>query len=240
MNDRRFWISHAGVPGVLFVTCLAVIELFDLDRALARSLFFDAATQHWLGEGEGAWWARELIHTHGRWLVRLVAAAALFAWIATFFVKRMRSWRRRAGFAFLAVALSTAIVGVLKVITNVDCPWDLTGFGGDRPFVYLFADRPDSLPHAACFPGAHSSSGFAMFFGYFLLRDRSRRQAALALLGAILVGVIFSIGQQARGAHFLSHDLTSAVIVWFVQLLLYARMLRTEKVTVSERPEPGK
>jgi membrane-associated PAP2 superfamily phosphatase len=78
-----------------------------------------------------------------------------------------------------------------------------------------------------------------MVFGYFLLRDRSRRQAALALLGAILVGVIFSLGQQARGAHFLSHDLASAVIVWFVQLVLYARMLRTEKVAASERPESG-
>ena len=39
---------------------------------------------------------------------------------------------------------------------------------------------------------------------------------------AIAVGIAFSIGQEARGAHFLSHDLTSAAIVWFVQLGLYA------------------
>ena len=42
------------------------------------------------------------------------------------------------------------------------------------------------------------------------------------LAAAIAVGITFSIGQEARGAHFLSHDLTSAAIVWFVQLGLYS------------------
>jgi membrane-associated PAP2 superfamily phosphatase len=36
------------------------------------------------------------------------------------------------------------------------------------------------------------------------------------------VGLAFSIGQEARGAHFFSHDLSAAAIVWFLQLGLYA------------------
>ena len=50
------------------------------------------------------------------------------------------------------------------------------------------------------------------------------RLAKLSFLkdDAIALGAAFSIGQEARGAHFLSHDLTSAAIVWFVQLGLYA------------------
>jgi membrane-associated PAP2 superfamily phosphatase len=36
---------------------------------------------------------------------------------------------------------------------------------------------------------------------------------------------VFSLGQQARGAHFLSHDLASAALVWWVLLALYVRML---------------
>ncbi len=105
-------------------------------------------------------------------------------------------------------------------------PWDLAEFGGDRPYVALFADRPDLLPRAQCFPGAHSSSGFALVCFYFVFRDRSRRAARWALLAAGLVWAVFSLGQQARGAHFLSHDLASLAIVWFVQLLLYARVMR--------------
>lgn len=228
MLTRQFWRTHAILPGVGFALALALIAAFDLDRTISHALFFDSASRQWLGAGQGMWWARDVIHAGGRSLVRAVAAVVLVVWIASFFGERLRTWRRRAGFAFLAVALSTGIVGGLKVITNVDCPWDLAGFGGNRPYVALFADRPDSLPHAACFPGAHASSGFALVFAYFLLRGRSRRWACWALVGAIALGVIFSIGQEARGAHFLSHDLTAAAIVWFTQLILYTRMLARE------------
>jgi len=121
----------------------------------------------------------------------------------------------------LAMLLATLIVGGLKLVTNVDCPWDIAGFGGNNPYIALFADRPDALPRAQCFPGAHASSGFALFCFYFVFRDSSRRLALWMLATAIAVGITFSIGQEARGAHFLTHDLTSAAIVWFVQLGLY-------------------
>jgi membrane-associated PAP2 superfamily phosphatase len=119
-------------------------------------------------------------------------------------------------------------VGILKEVTNIDCPWDLTGFGGTHPYVHLFADRPDDLPHAACFPGAHSSSGFALMAFYFALRERRRSAALSALTIAIAVSAVFSFGQEARGAHFVSHDLWSAFVVWFVQLALYAWAFRGE------------
>jgi membrane-associated PAP2 superfamily phosphatase len=62
-------------------------------------------------------------------------------------------------------------------------------------------------------------------FGYFLLRDRSRYRARAALAAGMIVGVSFALGQEARGAHFISHDLAAAAIVWFLQLLLYHAML---------------
>ena len=89
-----------------------------------------------------------------------------------------------------------------------------TDFGGNRPYVTLFADRPDYLPRAGCFPGAHSSSGFALMTLYFALRDARPRLARAALGVALLVGTAFAIGQEARGAHFLSHDLTSVALSW--------------------------
>jgi membrane-associated PAP2 superfamily phosphatase len=202
-----------------------LIEVLGLDLKIANTLFYDHARQHWLGAGAGDWWAHRLVHDTGRWLVRGVAAAALLVWGITFFVPSTRQWRRSAGFIVLAMAVSVLVVGLLKQVTNVDCPWDLAEYGGAHPYVALFADRPDYLPRAACFPGAHSSSGFALVCFYFVLRNRWRRLAWLALGIACLVGVVFSIGQEARGAHFLSHDLTSAMLVWAIQLYLYVRVL---------------
>jgi membrane-associated PAP2 superfamily phosphatase len=40
-----------------------------------------------------------------------------------------------------------------------------------------------------------------------------------------VIGIIFAIGQEARGAHFLSHDLTSALVVWVVLLGLDRALL---------------
>jgi membrane-associated PAP2 superfamily phosphatase len=182
-----------------------------------------------------------LIHDGGRWLPRSIGAGALFTWFASFMRDGARRWRRTAGFIFLAITVSVGLVGALKLVTNVDCPWDLAEFGGDRPYVALFERRPDALPQAQCFPGAHASSGFALVCLYFALRDRSRRGARWALLGACLVGIVFSIGQEARGAHFLSHDLAAAGIVWIVQLALYARLLkpRTGRASAAGAPRSG-
>jgi membrane-associated PAP2 superfamily phosphatase len=222
---RAFWRLHAWYPLLAFVSCFGLLEVLSLDRVLAREWYFNIHTGQWLGAGPGAWWARDLLHTGGGWLVRGIGAMAFALWALSFTTPRLRDWRRPAGFVLLAMLLSTGIVGGLKAITNVDCPWDLIGFGGDNPYVALFAARPDALPHAQCFPGAHASSGFALVCFYFVWRDRSRRVAHWALAGAIAIGVTFSIGQEARGAHFLSHDLTAAAIVWFVQVGLYVWLL---------------
>ena len=221
-NPSTFWRRHFWWPLLAFAVVFGVLEALSLDRVIARKLFFNVHTAQWLGAGSGEWWARGLLHTSGRWVVRGVAAAALVIWALSFAIASLREWRRSAGFVLLAMLLATLIVGGLKLVTNVDCPWDLAGFGGNNPYIALFADRPDALPRAQCFPGAHASSGFALFCFYFVFRDSSRRLALWMLATAIAVGITFSIGQEARGAHFLTHDLTSAAIVWFVQLGLYA------------------
>jgi membrane-associated PAP2 superfamily phosphatase len=225
-SPQVFWRRHLGWPLLAFTLLFAVLEIFSLDRVIAREWYYNVHAGKWLGSGDGAWWARGILHTGGRWMVRGIAAAAIALWALSFRFDRLREWRRAAGFVALAMVLATLVVGGLKSVTNVDCPWDLVGFGGDKPYFALFADRPDALPHAQCFPGAHASSGFALLCFYFVLRDRSHRAARWAFAAAVTVGIAFSIGQEARGAHFLSHDLTSAALVWFIQLGLYAAYAR--------------
>jgi membrane-associated PAP2 superfamily phosphatase len=233
----EFWNLHAWIPLVVFVPLFCAIEWTGLDRTLAHALFYDPVRDQWLGEGAGDWWAHGLIHDGGRWITRTVAGSALGLWIASFLSVRMRHWRRTAGYVFFAMTAAVLIVGALKSVTNVDCPWDLVEFGGDRPYVALFALRPHGLPHAQCFPGAHSSSAFALVCFYFVYRDRSRVVAALALFAAALLWAVFALGQEARGAHFLTHDLASVAVVWFVQLALYVKLLRQPHQRVGRHAE---
>ena len=219
--------------GLAFLT----LEFLGLDRRIAQWLYFDSASGAWLGTGAGDWWAHRLLHDGGRWVVRGIAAAALFTWALSWPLPRLRPYRRGTGFVALAMIASISVVGGLKSITNVDCPWDLAGFGGQNPYVPLFADRPNYLPHAACFPGAHSSSGFALVCFYFIWRDRAPGLARWGLWAGILLGCVFAVGQEARGAHFLSHDLASLAIVWFVQLGIYVKLLRQPHQRVGGHAE---
>ena len=202
---------------------LAALVAFDGDRRIAEALFFSEATQHWIGQGN--FWMNGFLHTGGRNLMRLVGVLAIAAWIASFRSARLRPHRRKLGYLALCMALVPLTVGGLKEMTNIDCPWDLQGFGGTRPHVEWFQDRPDGLPRAVCFPGAQSSSAFALFALYFLWLGTHPGRARLALSAVALLGTVFSIAQQSRGAHFLSHDLVSAMIAWLICLALYVRLL---------------
>ena len=224
MLTLRDWRSLVGWPLLAFTCVLGLLFVTHRDPWIARQLFFDPA-RGWLGAGRGAWWARTLIHRDGGLLVRSVIALTIAAFLCSFRVARLAPWRRELMFAVVGMLAVVALVGTLKALTNVDCPWDLEGFGGRRPYTGLFGQRAVGLPHAQCFPGGHSGSAFALMAVYFSLRNRARRAARVALAGAVVLGMIFAFGQEARGAHFLAHDVTSAAIAWFVLVWLYSKML---------------
>ena len=96
----------------------------------------------------------------------------------------------------------------------MDCPWDLLRYGGQRPYVELLHLRPIGLTRGACFPAGHASAGYAwmaLYFFFLMARPQWRWWGLAAGAGA---GLLFGLSQQLRGAHFLSHDLWTAMICW--------------------------
>jgi membrane-associated PAP2 superfamily phosphatase len=236
MTPAEFWWRQARAPILWFLLAVSVMSVLNTDRGVAHVLFYDSVHRHWVGAT--SWWTNELLHTGGRWAIRSLAAAGIAVWIAASTNERLCHLRRPAAYFVISLALSIAAIGLLKTVTNVDCPWDLREFGGRYPYVSLFADRPDLLRHAKCFPAAHSSSGYALFALYFLVRERSRHRARLGIAVALLVGAAFGLAQQSRGAHFVSHDVWSAFLVWMISLTIYAFVFRARlwNVTVDTVP----
>lgn len=213
---RWVWPIAAGA------LALTLIETLDLDRRLAHAIYDSAGA--W--PGRDSVWTGAIIHVAGGVFVRAIGAGALLALVACFFLEALRPARRPLLYFVLALAITNAIVGLIKHLSNVECPWGLLEFGGTQPYVPLLGDRPDDLPAAACFPAAHAASAYALVAGYFALREWHPRLARLALCAALALGLVFGISQQSRGAHFLSHDVTSALIAWSVALMLYAGPFR--------------
>jgi membrane-associated PAP2 superfamily phosphatase len=195
-SAAQFWWAHARIPLIVLFVVTVAANTSMLDASIAHALFFDASSAQWIG-------ARNF-------------------WIATFVRRDWQRWRWQSGYFTVAMVLAIALVGLLKTLTNVDCPWDLQEFGGRFPYVHVFADRPNGLPHAQCFPAAHSSSGYALMALYFVAYEYSRRLARLGLAVGLFIGLLFGVAQQSRGAHFFSHDVWSACITWLVSLSLYA------------------
>ena len=115
------------------------------------------------------------------------------------------------------------------------CPWDLAEFGGSETFTPLLSARAPTEHPGKCWPGGHASSGFIFFALYFVLRDRRPHQAKAALVFALALGSLFSIGRVMQGAHFLSHNLWTLLLDWTICVLCYRWVLYRRPVEAPER-----
>jgi membrane-associated PAP2 superfamily phosphatase len=221
----RFRRTHLWYPAAAWLAAMALFALTGLDRRLGAAAFFDESSGRWLGAE--TWWAEALIHKGGSLLVWTIGLAALAVVVGGGWSARLARLQRGAAYVALTISLCATTISALKLATNMDCPRDLAGLGGDRPYVALFEPRPPDLPRGACFPGSHASTGFSLFALYFAFLGTRPRLARRLLAAALALGALFSFGQEARGAHFLSHDLTSAAVDWYLALGLWTLLLRS-------------
>lgn len=164
--------------------------------------------QHWLLES--------LLHRGGRMLSMLAWLTGLVLLLVRWPQRARLRWHAPLARLLLTTLLCTIVVGVLKATTHMDCPWDLSAFDGTRPFISLLTPRPEILGSPKCFPAAHAATGFAwigLYFFFAAVRP-SWRWAGLAV--GLLLGLSFGLAQQLRGAHFLSHDIASLTLCWWV------------------------
>jgi membrane-associated PAP2 superfamily phosphatase len=118
--------------------------------------------------------------------------------------------------------VAAVLVGTFKHFSSHACPWDLAIFGGSAAYHALFG-MDAAVPNVdGCFPAAHPLAGYAWLAVGFALYPLSRRRAWQAWLAAFALGTLFGVVQIARGAHFLSHVLWSAWVVWAVNVALLA------------------
>ena len=116
-----------------------------------------------------------------------------------------------------AMASGALLVVKLKHTSNVFCPSQLQLFGGTHPLLMPFMGEVGAKP-GVCWPGGHSSHGFAMLPIYFALRERLPQLAGWALLFIVLWGNLLGFIRVIQGAHFLSHQIWSWAICWAAAL----------------------
>lgn len=237
------WLKYNVSPWVpllklwgLFLILIFAISYFNLDYKVADFIYGLEGSDWALTD---SWLTKHILHDVGKRFSILMGFVVLVSIGASFFVEAMKGLRRPLAYLFISTALSTLVVSSIKNSINVACPWDLVRYGGDIPYVGFFQSWPVNLPDIACFPAGHASAGYAwialyFFFDYLFPSSKWRRSGAGV---AIFMGLLFGIGQQIRGAHFLSHDLWTLMICFSVSRILaylFFCLGSRQKISVTE------
>lgn len=205
--------SHFLRPLLLFVIVAGLFEFTHIDLWLADQLF------HWSGDSwswRDAWVTETLIHRGGRILAGLVLIINITLLAMSYRLSSLQPLRHGLWYLLISVLLSLLLVNIMKHLTHVNCPWDLLRYGGDFDYVRTFVNYAHAGDVGQCFPAGHASAAYSWWGLYYLAREYRPRWRFRVLVGVLGMGLLYGGGQQLRGAHFLSHDLWTAGLCWFV------------------------
>jgi membrane-associated PAP2 superfamily phosphatase len=208
-------LVHIGIP--VLVAALAILsEYSGFDLWLAGH-FYDATTQTW--PYSSLFITTTILHTGAKNLLVLIALINLLAIPASWFIPKLAPYRKHLIYILVAGLTGTLLVSELKSLTHIYTPWDLALFNGEHPYIRLFDPVPPGAEVGYGFPGGHSSGGFAYLGLYFVLMVHHHPLRKYGLIIPLVTGIILSLTQEIRGAHFLSHDMFSFVICWSSALI---------------------
>ena len=230
----NFWVC-LGVPAVAAIVLL-LLELTDLDMALAN-LFYDPAAGAFVGRH--SYFLENILHDRAKQVVIAFSVLAIFGFIGSFFMEKLKPFKRELGCLVLSLALATSFVTPIKAVTAVQCPWSLEQFGGHETYSELLSPRPATEKPGRCWPGGHAATGFTLFALFFVLRDRRPKLARKAFVFAFALGSVFSVSRMMQGAHFFSHNLWTAIFCWLICLgayyyVLYRPACKAERATKAQ------
>lgn len=234
MTARSAFLLRHLAPVLPAVAVLLALETTALDFTVSAWFFDPVAGVFPLRyspalEIVGHQWAKHAVVVTGCFILVLCLLSCV--------LPELKPHRRLLLFLSLAVTLAPLAVAVLKAASARHCPWNLQEFGGVAPHLPLFASPQRGSPPGHCFPGGHASAGYCLLAFYFAGHALgNRRLAAAGLWGGLTAGTAFGMARVAQGAHFLSHNLWSALVCWMVMVGIYVLVIGARQ---DVRPIPA-
>lgn len=218
-NRAQLFGQLIALPTLLFTLLFSLFYVAGYDFSVA-GFYYRLEGGHWALQQH--WLLQDVLHSSARQLNTLMVMTVL---VICIWRQLTASDQRRAScILLLSLLLSFGLVALIKKALPAACPWDLQAFGGVQPFNWLWHSPAPGAVLGQCFPAGHASAGFGWLALYFYWRDSSAARAKTALFGALLLGTGLGLVQQLRGAHFISHDITSAWLCWCCCSFIYAFM----------------
>lgn len=210
---------------VLLGLTVAVFEATSLDL-IVQDRIYDAA-HGWRVDGNAAL-PKLIFYDLPRPILGVIGAFLLLPLaVSPLRTARFPVSRREAAFLLLCLSLVPFTIGTLKHATGVFGPNKLARYSGEQPYRSLFQSIPyvSGRPRGHGYPAGHCSGGFALMGLYFVGKRRATRRLGLCV--GLAAGWMVGTYQILKGAHFLSHTITTMILAWLIVQLL-ARAFRLD------------
>ncbi len=224
INFKYFAKNHFVIPFILFIVVVTSLELSSFEFEISKH-FYNSTLHQWPDKKN--WLLEDVIHKGGRVFSKIMGVIVLLSLLFSLSKKTfLYNYRKPLLFLFIASITGPIIIAILKSNTHIYCPWDLELFGKDKPYIRLFDYVPNGLKVGHCFPAGHAGGGYTFISLYFFLMVVKPQYKTLGLYTGLLLGLIYGIAQQMRGAHFITHDIFSLAICWFASLIWFLVIFR--------------
>ncbi len=178
------------MPTAFFAVGFGIFYGAGFDFVLASAIFELEGgqwrlTNHWLFS--------DVLHSGSRLLNNIILANLLGFWLYQQ-LSRKSSSERTIALTKLVVSLllSFSIVALLKRMLPAECPWDLQQFGGNLPFIGVFADNPPPC----------------------ILHNVSRPATPVWVMPSRCLVLLLFAGVPKKGSHWPHYRFTARFITW--------------------------
>ena len=225
IKDFYLRMKHAAVICALATLFLACVPLHGIDDLLTAP-FFDGKGFPLRGNA-----AVEFLHSYagkippvlaGLWFIRAaVRPQGLLPFNSV-------SARKAALCALGAMLASIVLVSALKKLTGMDCPWDLSVYGGSAEHSTPLNEMLHGNFSGHCWPSGYSGGIFSAYAWclYLILRGKKAFAVKCAFALITLLGLLGGVLQMARGAHFPTHVIASMTLDYALCFALMSPLLK--------------
>lgn len=211
-------------PAAVLISLLlitAVVWLTDADRFITSLVPRDQTIAAVLPECSRAWPAGNVFpwnffYRSAPIPAVLMVVSAVIALLLGFFLPRYASWRRKAIFLLLLLALGPGLVVnlLLKNQLGRARPRQVVEFGGKHLFTQCW--QPGTGGENSSFPSGHAAVAFFLMAPWFVLRDEKRLVAAGFLVLGLTFGTLVGVARILQGGHFLSDIIWSGGLLYIL------------------------
>jgi membrane-associated PAP2 superfamily phosphatase len=201
------------LAGVLLALLLLTAVCWLTNADLRISAAVSGADNSWPLGGQFPW---NVLYDRASLPAFVLTVGAVFVLGAGFFVRSLASFRRKAVFILLLLALGPGLVVnvLLKDHLGRARPREVIEFGGSYQYTPVW--QAGSTGKNSSFPSGHAAIAFFLMAPWFVLRDDKQRIAACFLVSGLVFGSLVSIARVLQGGHFVTDVFWSAGFIYLV------------------------